>query len=1044
MEGDGEDPQVSVESSWTVLKGSLESCVSVVFLDPDTYEPMISSSPHSSTKLVLVPPAEPVPCEITVKFQGRLCHVQSLYTSSTARICEIYSRSRLETDCEYVCTVKGWIPCKADFFSDDGTEINLKEDSVTKRGDEVLVKSSGSDSSIDGVHEGVMSSSVSSTTHIMDDECQKSVCSSGEDSWVNVKMSRSFSAEGASVNLMAPDLDNWHVPLNAEELVQLEDQLGMASRGLEGKEQGLENAVKSEGSASIRQDMFEAEVELLDHDPWAAITIRLLSLQDKSVVEVDQMVFLAISGPVAEPASSACHSDGKEPTSALFAMFLPSILQMARGVSGKNEISSRPCEEKQEIMDVAHAGKEEVCKEFCPSSVVSVAECASSEIGLSPKLEEADQSSVRELDMDGNISNRTEELGNEVLQPGLNHNPVCTCKGAGDAIAKEVTTTFEEFSERFDRLESLCLRMESFLHKAFESLDERITRLEVQNIKGSGETGSMSKHLGTLAEVQMSHQVHPNASEPKAEVLCVSTESAVQDDFEMQHQSNNPDHTNALPPEPKEEASLMSTESHVKEQYEVQLAVKEAPLVNTTFSRSADIENDVPLVIQELPSEPDVMVINMDSKDKEPHVSLDDAWDSALSAFASSLPSLVADNKNSVASLADELLASLADEQLLGSTHTDGSASTSHCSKEPKEEGIGTSPSFTPEFQPVTLDSKDMRRTNEVRSAPEQELAAAGVESIDCIDDTEGRDSSLLNCFGAHETDATINLLDLIEVQSSSHDVDVAPSQALSQQDAQPSSPQFDVFSSAHSNTMLFGETLDDWAALGGLKTRSLPLFKSSSVENQDAALKSKLSPHNRCNPISDSQGKANFDLFGWDLEYDFFQQRSLFSSLYAESRTAYAEKSEEESLCNASLELDFLSGHILSEQGEAVSITEVQANGFPDLLEDSQDGRTCSEDSMCFSQDFDAGPNDLSDKRWPCSPNIFYMHDPELTDDETDNTAGGEDERTDTSDSILQGDLSDTDSTQDLPFWPGLQHNARNNEQPAAVTVFPGFENLC
>ena len=56
-----------------------------------------------------------------VKFQRRLCHVQNFYILSTARICELYSQARAETDSEYICTVKGWLPEDAETFQSSET-----------------------------------------------------------------------------------------------------------------------------------------------------------------------------------------------------------------------------------------------------------------------------------------------------------------------------------------------------------------------------------------------------------------------------------------------------------------------------------------------------------------------------------------------------------------------------------------------------------------------------------------------------------------------------------------------------------------------------------------------------------------------------------------------------------------------------------------------------------------------------------------------------------------------------------------------------------
>eukprot|EP00250_Pteridium_aquilinum_P019160 c24323_g2_i1 orf=3-1841(-) len=547
MEGDGDCVQVSVESSWSVVQGSLDSCVAVVFLDPHTQEPIFSSSPLASEKLVLVPPTEPVPCEITVKFQGRLCHVQSFYTLSTAGTFEIYSQSKPETDRDYICTVKGWIPHEDKFFSDEGSEVDLEAVDGMGRNEMQLNSRKETDFIQENISKDVMSNVGSPTIALnssADVDSQKSVSSSGEDGWVDVRLNRSFSAENA------PELENWHLPLNVDELANLEDQLVLRTNA---EDIGVEDDSKLDGcgeekvqfmehmvQCNAQLDMFEAELELVDHSPWAAITIRLLSLQDKSLVEVNQMVFLAVSGPVPEPASPI-QSAERGANSALFAMFLPSMLQMARGVSGnskgpqKTENLSQSCEEAQNIVetDKSPAGREEIGVASLQNSIVegvsvqqgllayvhNVDACAaSSKADGSLKLEEVDQTDLQQMDGNGEGSKSILESCDVPLQSGSSVMPGCNCGNSADNfMAKDLTKTLEAFSERFDRLETLCLRIESYLHRSFESLDQRITHLEVQHGNSSGERDCVhasSQHLGMPIEAPVVQSHHNKQEAP--------------------------------------------------------------------------------------------------------------------------------------------------------------------------------------------------------------------------------------------------------------------------------------------------------------------------------------------------------------------------------------------------------------------------------------------------------------------------------------------------------------------------------------------------
>ncbi|XP_024544978.1 histone-lysine N-methyltransferase SETD1B-like [Selaginella moellendorffii] len=98
-----------VRSSWQAIQGQIDSVMDVIL---DSGDP----SAESSTSIVAAgdldlslapPPINPGPCEITVEFQHRLCHVHSICVLSSSRQCEIYSQAQSAGNFDYICTARG-------------------------------------------------------------------------------------------------------------------------------------------------------------------------------------------------------------------------------------------------------------------------------------------------------------------------------------------------------------------------------------------------------------------------------------------------------------------------------------------------------------------------------------------------------------------------------------------------------------------------------------------------------------------------------------------------------------------------------------------------------------------------------------------------------------------------------------------------------------------------------------------------------------------------------------------------------------------------
>lgn len=1146
--------QVIVESSWKVLQGSLDKSVTVVFLDPETHDPIISTSPEASEKLVLVPPTEPVPCEITVIFQGRLCHVQSFYTLSTARICELYSRST-KTDRDYICTVKGWIPYENSCFSEEGGEVvSEAADTMTHR------NGMPKRGLIEGDQDESVLSSVGSSTVALNPAIDvKSVYSSSDDSWVDVRLHGCFTDENARVS--APASDNGHVSLIGHDLAILEDQL-VLGRPLSNAnpkdtevesdsrlDECLEDGVQFEEQlvqGSAQQDMFEAELELIEHNPWVAVTIRLLSLQDKALVEVDQMVFLAVAGPVPEAVSPRRSADQGD--NSLFAMFVPSMLQMACGLSGSSksirncessslsyrqeqdmtdrlpmETMSRSCEAPLGKMGKLPAGAEEIGEPSLQNAVTDEASvqpdsedlaahvctheaCAASQAGSLLNLGGEDQKISQHYGFNGTESKKTVEIGeNQQIsqqsnlhraeskrtvesgrdqgvsqetcfdgaepkraveageQPSQSDSKSCNCKQfLGDFVGNDVVATFRAFSERFDRLESVCLRMESYLQRTFENLDQRIKHLELQRRRGSGEEADCV----AVSLKQSSTSIKESNSEE-------SEPSGMQDTY-----------TSDLPPkgECKEEVSNSQTQSvepglsgeQVFDEAPIPILFDEVPiptLFDVANSDSVEAEKllkEVPSESQEVSRGPETMVGRTPMQNQKPRAFLDEAWASALSAFASSFAPVVS---------AENTTANRVDPQPSGSS--DASISMSPVCETPREER-----SFTKAPSHCDMDA----------NCEDSNLEAAkfedGLVYEDCVEPlcdkqmltgyafprgipSEKPDDVVVGSFSKAAMSVPNNNIDLsgikdmqsVASKAQREDMNIASMQGFSGPREEYSTvhtwPLLELLASSHSNSTSSRKQKDISPALRGFKTDLSPVFDSTLSETQDANFLSLGSKEEKPSKREESRISSHFDEKNQDHLYNLVVEtlpEEVGPSLLVEALNAsHGEENREEFFGTTSdlYPVDLITrdkeklldmfGVQNPESLNSSVFTYCEAEGassFPDVLEDFlnfQDGRTCSEDSLCFSQDFDICPNELCDAdEWSCAPNIFYLMDPELTDDEA-NIAVEE--------KIEMSDISDTDSTEDLPFWPAVQNKSAvvggRIDQQQPTIVFPGFENL-
>lgn len=93
-----------------------------------------------------------------------------------------------------------------------------------------------------------------------------------------------------------------------------------------------------------QQDLFEATAEIYDAEPCVSVTLRLLSLQDKRCALVDEVYVFADPVDPSEAEKEEASGTGNSSSSALMAMFMPTLLQMSRGKDVRKEHDRRVSE----------------------------------------------------------------------------------------------------------------------------------------------------------------------------------------------------------------------------------------------------------------------------------------------------------------------------------------------------------------------------------------------------------------------------------------------------------------------------------------------------------------------------------------------------------------------------------------------------------------------------------------------------------------------------------------------------------------------------
>ncbi|KAJ1400302.1 hypothetical protein SESBI_29686 [Sesbania bispinosa] len=391
----------SSETNWTIASGSLRNCLtfqsSLSFSDDDG-----PSTSNSSPLILHSPSLDSAPCEIKINFAEKH-ELRQVYVRSTARVYEIYCAPDLQSNNEYLCTVR----CGA-----------------AVRDGEVLRSPSTQEIA-------------SLPNKDLGEENIKN-----EDDWVEVKV-----------------VDT---PPQTKPYID---------------------------STRTTQDLFEATAEINDTDPCISVTLRLLSLQSKGCVYVDEIY--VFGDPVDSESRESCSENSSGPSgNSLMAMFLPTLMQFSK-TTGLNHLNAVRKEKqfvsKDDLEETPHPSDSVIKTQLegkagiTDPQEVELREVKGGWVGASQPDTSASKPS-QPAQMDGNCS----VVPSKIAEMENNHSAVSSQAAAvsgsnqGVFSGANVERALEQLVSRMDRLEEICLGFQEKMVMPVNSIEARLQQVEQQ------------------------------------------------------------------------------------------------------------------------------------------------------------------------------------------------------------------------------------------------------------------------------------------------------------------------------------------------------------------------------------------------------------------------------------------------------------------------------------------------------------------------------------------------------------------------------------
>ncbi|KAL2329343.1 hypothetical protein Fmac_022770 [Flemingia macrophylla] len=285
-----------------------------------------------------------------------------------------------------------------------------------------------------------------------------------------------------------------------------------------------DDAVKTEGdwvevrvpdtakpSPQTSQDLYEATAEIDDANPCISVTLRLLSLQNKGCVYVDEIYVFADPVDSADSESQEMQNENTSGSS-LMAMFLPTLMQLSK-TTGLNNLSTLG-KDKQRVSGVyleATHPSDSVIKNQVKgeASIADPQEVLLNEVQGSwtgpPPLDTLSQ--IAEMEgkhaavpsQTAKINSTCSFIPSKISEMENNPRAVpfqsakteCSCNAGpkqvaipetnrGDLLGGNVERVLEQLVSRMDKIEEICLGFQEKMVTPINSIEARLHQVEQQ------------------------------------------------------------------------------------------------------------------------------------------------------------------------------------------------------------------------------------------------------------------------------------------------------------------------------------------------------------------------------------------------------------------------------------------------------------------------------------------------------------------------------------------------------------------------------------
>ncbi|XP_020214634.1 uncharacterized protein LOC109798690 isoform X2 [Cajanus cajan] len=264
-------------------------------------------------------------------------------------------------------------------------------------------------------------------------------------------------------------------------------------------------------SAKTSQDLYEATAEIDDANPCISVTLRLLSLQNKGCVYVDEIYVFADPVDSADTESQESHNENTSGSS-LMAMFLPTLMQLSKtkGLSNLNALRKENQHVLGNDLEATHPSDSVIKTQLKGEATITdpqevkLNEVQGGWMGPHPldtfsQLAKMEGNHTSVPSQTTKINNTHSFIPSKIAEKENDHSAIpfqsakteCNINSVpmqvaisesnpGDSLGGNVERVLEQLVSRMDRIEEICLGFQEKMVLPMNSIEARLQRVEQQ------------------------------------------------------------------------------------------------------------------------------------------------------------------------------------------------------------------------------------------------------------------------------------------------------------------------------------------------------------------------------------------------------------------------------------------------------------------------------------------------------------------------------------------------------------------------------------